>query len=67
MKIEEAMQVLNIQQLKEVYPRIRHKVNPEIREYIDRYLEVETCIDPGQIKKSSLSWKTTSNREVMNG
>ena len=54
MKIEEAIQVLNIQQLKEVYPRIRHKVNPEIREYIDRYLEVEECIDHGQIKKLSL-------------
>ena len=41
MNREEVIQVLNIQQLKEVYPRIRDKVNPEIRDYIDKYLEVE--------------------------
>lgn len=67
MNREEVIQVLNIQQLKEVYPRIRDKVNPEIRDYIDKYLEVETCIDPGQIKKSSSSWKTTNNKAAMNG
>ena len=67
MKIEEAIQVLNIQQLKEVYPRIRDRVNPEIREVIYKSLEVEECIDPGQIKKSSSSWKTTNNKAAMNG
>lgn len=41
MKVEEVVKIMGEEELREVYPRIRHKVDPEVRKILDDYLEVD--------------------------